>query len=231
LRSRAVNPKLASGQKTVRQGECAFVTSSLAAESLQENAFVYGGLASGRSFYNWNRHYSPVLGRYITSDPIGLASGLNPFSYVNNRPLNLIDPTGLFGVAVPGPIAPPVAGPTSPGGNAGNGDDGFWDEPASSPMTGSQLMQEISNAISSAVGAITPKQCKDDDDSCDIVLDKGQLKRAGIRGREHEVKAGELGTNKNLSKFDLCGCKDGRVVVKAHGCKGPIISDTGYRWK
>ena len=54
---------------------------------------------------------------------------------------------------------------------------------------------------------------------------------AGIRGREHEVKADELGTNKNLSRFDLCGCKDGRVVIKAHGCKGPVITVTNYRWK
>lgn len=75
--------------------------------------------------------------------------------------------------------------------------------------------------------------CKSDDDNdpCDIILDKGQLKAAGIRGCEHEVKADELGTNRNLSKFDLCGCKDGRVVVKAHGCKGPVISVTDYRWK
>jgi YD repeat-containing protein len=39
------------------------------------------------------------------------------------------------------------------------------------------------------------------------------------------------GTNRNLSKFDLCGCQDGRVTVKFHGCKGPIISVTSYRWK
>ena len=58
-----------------------------------------------------------------------------------------------------------------------------------------------------------------------------RLKVAGIRGLEHEVKANELGTKKNLSKFDLCGCKDRRVVVKAHGCKGPIISVTNFRWR
>jgi len=38
-------------------------------------------------------------------------------------------------------------------------------------------------------------------------------------------------TNKSLSMFDSCGCKDSRVVVKAHGCKGPIVAETGYRWK
>jgi hypothetical protein len=70
-----------------------------------------------------------------------------------------------------------------------------------------------------------------DDDSCDIILDKAQLKKAGIYGREHQVKEDERGTSKNGSKFDLCGCKDGRVVLKAHGCKGPVISETDYKWK
>lgn len=56
-------------------------------------------------------------------------------------------------------------------------------------------------------------------------------KMAKIYKREHETKRDALGTNKNLSKFDLCGCKDGRVVVKAHGCKGPIISSTDFVWK
>lgn len=69
------------------------------------------------------------------------------------------------------------------------------------------------------------------DDPCDIVLDKGQLRKAGIRGSEHQVKSDALQTNKNLSKFDLCGCTDGRVVVKFHGCKGPIIAQTEHTWK
>jgi RHS repeat-associated protein len=37
--------------------------------------------------YNWNRYYSPALGRYITSDPIGLAGGMNTFNYVGQSPL------------------------------------------------------------------------------------------------------------------------------------------------
>jgi RHS repeat-associated protein len=48
--------------------------------------------------YNYFRDYDPQTGRYVQSDPIGLAGGYNTYVYAHGGPLNEIDPSGLFTV-------------------------------------------------------------------------------------------------------------------------------------
>ena len=41
------------------------------------------------------RLYDPSVGRFISKDPLGMVNGPNLYAYVNNNPVNLVDPYGL----------------------------------------------------------------------------------------------------------------------------------------
>lgn len=45
--------------------------------------------------YNYFREYEPSIGRYLTSDPLGLSAGVSTYGYALQNPLVLFDPDGL----------------------------------------------------------------------------------------------------------------------------------------
>jgi RHS repeat-associated protein len=47
--------------------------------------------------YNYSRDYDPAVGRYVESDPMGLAGGsYSTYAYANANPISQIDPLGLW---------------------------------------------------------------------------------------------------------------------------------------
>lgn len=65
--------------------------------------------------YNYFRYYDRAQGRYTQSDPIGLAGGINTFSYADNDSVSAMDPLGLTSSTIT--VYAPVLGPFGPGGS------------------------------------------------------------------------------------------------------------------
>lgn len=71
--------------------------------ALAASAYANRFLFTGREFlqaaglYDYrNRMYSPLLGRFLQTDPLRFAGGdINLYRYVHNNPVNFTDPTGL----------------------------------------------------------------------------------------------------------------------------------------
>lgn len=67
------------------------------AGSASTNAFQYTGRENDETglYYYRARNYSPALHRFATEDPVRFSTGtLNFYLYVDNQPINQVDPTG-----------------------------------------------------------------------------------------------------------------------------------------
>jgi RHS repeat-associated protein len=185
---------------------------------------------------NYFRDYDPAVGRYVESDPIGLASGsMSTYSYALRDPVSYEDPTGRF-VGVPPTVLNPTSAAATLSFYAGYGigtliynafstqiQDALEDlvpYPSISPNPNN------SPSVPSAAASANANACPPNDDDCKDRLSNYYIQQLGLD--PHEIKRGILGREAPISRYELCKCADGRIVIRNKGCSGPII-ETGEK--
>ncbi len=157
--------------------------------------------------YNWHRYYDPEAGRYISTDPIGLAGGINLYAYVGNDPVNAVDPWGLSALG---------------GVLTGLGGDLMTPEP-------SDLAWPKWVGWGAAIGgaALVDLMMNEGDDECnsgaqDKYLGKKDEKRLKKKLAEEGETIEDFKTGgKGAGGYDLYVKPNGDIVIKPKGGRGP----------
>jgi len=106
------------------------------------------------------RDYDPVIGRWTAKDPIDFAGGdVNLYGYVQNDPVNWIDPNGLIPTVIGGAIGGAAAGAVA-GGIAGAvsawGSGGSWGDIGRSALAGAGIGALTGGIAGAFLGAGLP---------------------------------------------------------------------------
>lgn len=174
-------------------------------------------------YQNWMRDYDPTTGRYLQADPLGLVDGASVYGYARQNPTRHTDPTGKFGVdtAIEGAIGGIELGGAIAGGAIAGA--------IAIIITPSQLGDgTLSQSVIDAQAKVQEEEdCNRTDCSKATSF---QIRSAGIAD-EHSFKEEWVG--RPVSRWDICACKDGRIVIRLVGkcgVSGPTVVTTEW-WK
>lgn len=132
-------------------------------------------------WYNQYRDYDPTTGRYIQTDPIGLAGDVNPYVYAGANPVGMVDPDGLAAAL---PAAALCAGPQAVGCVVVGGiviSAACAASPAcraAAVEAASTVFNQIWDAITNPPVLLSPPQsntrCNDDDPNCQRAINEAR---------------------------------------------------------
>lgn len=119
--------------------------------------------------YNWNRFVDPATGRFLTSDAIGLAGGLNTYLYANANPIRYFDPNGESATATWGGLGAAGEGATGAGARGGLGALGPIGAVAGAGLGGYWLGGLFYPYIAEPLGDAIDNICRDEstEEACD----------------------------------------------------------------